>query len=277
MLWGGGRGQLPREAPTGGGTGGLGAPGGAHLRAPHCGPTRAPEGDPQEAEHVQLVPGPVGPSRAETWQAREQGRAQMQEHTEDGAGPICHPSGPSPKVFKNNLPGREEVYPARPSPPPSPGVPRASCCTQQNRPGQPPLTSAQAQAQPPPRSSGGGGAPLPQPPRRPRDREESSVLPVSRPGSPGSPSALQPSWELAGQRPGALSHPSPMPTRCHNCQYPWPSDPEASPGAMVSIGRACGSGALARGPSFVSDSLCNCGHVPACLWASVVPFVQWKE
>lgn len=53
------------------------------------------------------------------------------------------------------------------------------------------------------------------------------------------------------------------------------SDFAGSLDAMGSVAWTCQSGALSPGPSSAPDWLCHCGQVPAPLWASVAPSVQW--
>lgn len=53
------------------------------------------------------------------------------------------------------------------------------------------------------------------------------------------------------------------------------SDFAGSLDATGSIAWICQSGALSPGPSSAPDWLCHCGQVPAPLWASVAPSVQW--
>lgn len=123
--------------------------------------------------------------------------------------------------------------------------------------------------------------PSPNPPGHLVTHAQSSILPCSSPGSLGRPCNMPAVLGTckAGTGGPVTSHSNPhavqLATGCRH--YQCPSDFEASLGGMASIARACQSGALGPGPNFASDLLCSCGQVPACLWASLVPFVQWRE
>lgn len=94
---------------------------------------------------------------------------------------------------------------------------------------------------------------------------EGSVLPCSSPGSLGTSLSMP-----------APSHSSPHAlhlTISYHRQHA--SDFAGSLDATGSIAWICQSGALSPGPSSAPDWLCHCGQVPAPLWASVAPSVQW--